>query len=581
MNKMVRKVALLLAVAILCCFVFSAAADTVGQQQTVFLQDSFDTASALAYGVVPEHLYPFIYPGSNPYPWVEIDTANCTVGKIYVYNRNTDILTPIGSDTAKTYAATTDYLYYVTRDNTIKKTDYTGSSITTLYASSQGNIHNLSAFGNILYFIQNGKHLIFLDATTGNTQCVLTEDDLVSAFVFNEDKFVWYDSQDQARYYNLTTRQSVALKNPYEENALIAQYTASESENTAGNNTRMYPSSGQADPYNDITFPLDEYRAVFGVEQYHKLTVLDSFDRRYAGSGECDGFAKYAHDAFWHILIDNRTQPSWIVNGTLTDDVHGNIVRNTKADCALVWREENYDDVKDDEDYIDNTAVVTQFFRALDRGSFVRYGKADDDTLYDGSHSIVFDGLSDDGRGIIVYEANQNWNNGVGYQKYYFETIHNGYEWILYYVEHDVGDTVVCEDIYTHKVCCANCDAFLRQEHSYEYANYSNYSENEHKITYGCCSGQAFETHNFNGQTYWDDYTHTFYCVYCSAYQQEYHNFNANGYTPIDMNYHTAYCDDCGSVIYQDHVIHNYRCIDCGYEYEYVPPLKTDASETQ
>ena len=193
MNKMVRKVALLLAVLVLCCLAFSAAADTEVQQQTVFLLDSFDTASALAYGVVPEHLYPFIYPGSNPYPWVEIDTANCTVGKIYVYNRDSDILTPIGSDAAKTYAATADYLYYVTTDNTIKKTDYMGSTIATLYTSSRGSIHNLSAFGNILYFIENGKHLIFLDAITGNTQLVLTEDDLVSAFVFNEDKLVWYN----------------------------------------------------------------------------------------------------------------------------------------------------------------------------------------------------------------------------------------------------------------------------------------------------------------------------------------------------------------------------------------------------
>lgn len=398
----------------------------------------------------------------------------------------------------------------------------------------------------------------------------------------------------QARYYNLTTRQSTALNNPYEENALIAQYTASEVENTANNNTMLYTSSAQGDSYNDVTFPLPTYPATLGVEEYDRLVALEHFDKRYAGSGECDGFAKYAHDAFWHILIDDRTQPSWVVNGTLTDDVYGNIIMEASDDCALVWREKDYDEVKNDENYVDNTAVVTQFFRALDRGSFVRYGKANDDTIWDGSHSIVFDGLSDDGAGIIVYEANQDWNNGVGYQKYYFDTIHNGYEWILYYVEHSVGEVVGCENEETHKLYCDNCDGYLRREHTAEYPTYHNYTLEEHIIEFDCCDGGIVEEHVFNGATEYSDETyHSTMCSFCDGFTLEEHNaeskyysslgmdqhsvyFECCGgvyaedhdgsktYTPLDINQHSVHLSCCGEVYTEDHYVHNYRCLDCG-----------------
>ncbi|MBQ8358967.1 MAG: hypothetical protein IJX37_03490 [Oscillospiraceae bacterium] len=577
MNKMVRKVVLLLAVLMLCCLVFSAAADTEIQQQTVFLLDSFDTASALAYGVVPEHLYPFIYPGSNPYPWVEIDTANCTVGKIYVYNRDSNILTPISSDTAKTYAATADYLYYVTTDNAIRKTDYMGSSIATLYTSSQGSIHNLSAFGNILYFIENGKHLIFLDAVTGNTQLVLTEDDLVSAFVFNEDKLVWYDSQDQAHYYNLTTRQSIVLKNPYEENALIAQYTASEAEKAASNNTMLYASSSQGDSYNDVTFPLPTYPASLGEEEFEDLKAESFFNESYAKSYQCDSFAKYAHDCFWHLEDWDRDGPSWVVNGTTTDDVYGEMVMTNDEDRALVWREKSAKEAQDEGSYIDNPAVVAQFFQELGRGSFVRYGKAKDTTKWDGSHSIVFEKLSDDGAGIIAYESNQDGINGVGYQKYSFGRIHYNYEWILYYVEHDIGSNNICKDTYTHKVCCANCDGYLRQEHSFDFVYLENYSETEHRTNFDCCDGYVYEPHEYYGNmVYKDEFTHLTYCSFCDAYIEEEHS--SRSYSPLDETYHSIYFDCCGQVIHESHFTHDYRCLGCGMEF--IPTQNVDNEET-
>ena len=65
MSKNIQKLSFLLTVLLLCSFAFSATADTTSNQRTVFLQEGFDATSALAYGVVPEHLYPFIYPGSN------------------------------------------------------------------------------------------------------------------------------------------------------------------------------------------------------------------------------------------------------------------------------------------------------------------------------------------------------------------------------------------------------------------------------------------------------------------------------------------------------------------------------------
>ena len=215
-----------------------------------------------------------------------------------------------------------------------------------------------------------------------------------------------------------------------------------------------------ADGYNDITFPLDDYPAVAEVGGFVPSEVLSRFrfddenktPKEYANSNECDGFAKLAHDSFWHICDEDRDGPSWEINGANTADVKGN-TQSTR----IQW----YNSTAEDGIYMS----VEQFYRHLGRGSFVRYVSRTDDTPQDGTHSLVFDEFVE-GLGVWVYEAHMDGDYGVGYQLYPFDVISGNYKYILYYVEHTLSTEAYDDGLY-HRVYCANCDGYLRQAHNY------------------------------------------------------------------------------------------------------------------
>lgn len=360
---------------------------------------------------------------------------------MYVYNRNTNAITPIGTANASRFAATKEELFVVTVDQKIMRTDYLGSNFTELYQTAQGNINWIDNFGNILYFIENNERLVLLDTNTGNTQIVLTAADMVSALVFNADKLIWYNSLGEARYYNMTSQQTVVMISEHQINVLISRHTLP----ATGDASTVTIQAVTADNYNDVTFPLDEYDAVYDDTPFGSFTILETFDGSYAGSNQCDGFAKYAHDRFWHVYDDDCTHPSWVVNGSNTADV--------RSLDGAVWS--------------GGATTISQFFQTLDRGSFIRYTKSSDDTPADGAHSVVFDKISSDNLGVVVYEANQDWANGVTYQRYSFNLLSSNYSGFLYYVEHALQSYPTSEDGNYHLVECTNCDGYLRQRHTF------------------------------------------------------------------------------------------------------------------
>lgn len=291
--------------------------------------------------------------------------------------------------------------------------------------------------------------------------------------------------------------------------------------------TTSAPADSSVDNYNDVLFPLTEYPAVPEIGGFEPSEIKSDFlnedgsETCYAGSHQCDGFAKYAHDRFWHVDNWNRNSPSWEVNGVYTADVY-----TTK----LEWRNKNYEDALADKTYVDRTNIVKDFFSSLGRGSFVRYGKVDDPTPANGVHSIVFDKLSDDGNGIWAYEANQDGECGVGYQMYTFSQIEKNYEYILYYVEHTLSTSYVCSDSSYHKVDCLNCDGYLRQPHSEGVTSIVNVGTVGHKLEYGCCSGYTTVPH-YGAATYTavspENHRISYRC--CTGYITAVHTFNTAG----------------------------------------------------
>lgn len=61
-------------------------------------QESSSITELKAYALPPIDLYPFVFNGSNPAAWLEMDTEGCVVGRFYVHDRRTNLVTPIGKD---------------------------------------------------------------------------------------------------------------------------------------------------------------------------------------------------------------------------------------------------------------------------------------------------------------------------------------------------------------------------------------------------------------------------------------------------------------------------------------------------
>ena len=449
---------------------------------------SQDTLAAMAYAHQPSHLYPFIYDGSDSAPWLKINTSNCVIGGLYVYDQSSNNLARIGEDIATDLVSTKENLYYVTANNTLVKTDYGGTQFCPLYQLTRGDITFLYAFGYLIYIVESNRYLVVFDIETNTAETVWVEDGINRVYPFDRDKLIWYTFDNDPNYLNLSTSISTPLADEQAVDLLISPYVSLQqhhpNETYASNSTTTSLNSSN---HNDISIPLPEYPASLQQDFDILVGVQSFFNGTYAGgAGQCDGFAKYAHDRFWHVHDDTRNRPSWI---TSSWTVTGDFVGPSLSDMQPPEEGEEPFEPSNDPNTIkfnSNVESVVSFFSNLERGTFIRYVNYNCTKRYMGNHSIFFDGIADDGEGIYVYECNQleefGRPNAVGYQYY-----------PLYYVEHTPGTKSV-HSTARHKTACTKCAGYLLQTHTAS-ATYTSHNDSKHRVSFSCCSGYVLKNH--------------------------------------------------------------------------------------
>ena len=296
----------------LCISAIPASADGIGTIDTGIITPPVQDLSpreSMLYAKSPDHLYPFIFDGTPPSTWREIDTSDCVVGRLYVYDENTQAVTPIGNQVVSTFVATKDYLYFVTSEQTIVQSDYSGANHEIVYLARQGNITMINAFGYYVYFVEDGCRVVIFDVINKRIHAMVSSDSVVSAYMLDTGKLIWYDESGRGTYYEIVSQASTTLTNEDEETALISSIIMPE---TLGNTASIQSSNvvnyvGQPDAYNDIAFPLADYPATTGTGYTPpeiRSRFLDDWEygdpvpttlakTEYASSKECDGFAKY------------------------------------------------------------------------------------------------------------------------------------------------------------------------------------------------------------------------------------------------------------------------------------------------
>lgn len=402
---------------------------------------------------------------------------------MYVHDSNTNTVVEITDATVVTFTTTTDNLFYVTVDGKLYQSDFTGSFHTLLYQATQGTVTCLDYFNGNLTFIEGGIQVKVLDVEEGTAEEVFANKDICSIFFFDDDKFIWRDKEDQPYYYNITTKGTVSFNSEHEVNCVVAPYQTpilSEEEQAsilAGATSR-----------NNISFPLIEYGVSENSYNFSYATALTYFNngiksvpscyhvsnsdptavfdcKNYAGSRQCDGFAKYAHDRYYH-LSTVRSSPSFV-----SDDMSYEVT-------------------------LGSGEAVRDFFADLIEGTFIRYGKIKDGKHVE-AHSVVVSEVG--GSGVWVYECNQDWKCGVFYTYYSFDQIAKNYLCAHYYVKHSFSGAPQCYNEDRHKLICENCSAYIVPKHAGSQQAFS-VNETQHQIKYSCCSGYLrLEDHVYSG----------------------------------------------------------------------------------
>lgn len=478
------------------------------------------------YAKTPEGLYVFIYHGSSPYLSVDIDTSGCVVDRLYVYHSTADSVIEISEQSVTAYTYTQTALYYVTEEQRIYKTDYSGTNHEYLYQSAQGDIDNLSSYFDALYFIENLTSVILLDVANKTAQEIWAYENLSWAIMLNDDQLIATTAEEDDYLYDIPTNTATLISNIEATNLITAAVIG-----TASNNTRSTTPNFAAmvTQENNVSFPIEPYGATAdgtysSVGGYYYSSPSSWFHteptqegcynaqgtkicERYSGSGECMGFAKYVHDVYAHLGEDT----GYDSNGKKRSDKTANELWEART-CMTYHRPpaKAFEDGKLPESvdpdltellFDGDAAKIKDFFDEMKTGAYVRYGKYHpsiqddgDPTPENGRHSIVF--IAKDNNGIWVYECNQTYDGndnhgcGVFIQYYTFSQLRN-YKFVLNYANHDFrvtsAEPLAYYDAYYHKMGCANCAGYVCQAHNNAPA--SIMTNTKHQATFYCCNG--------------------------------------------------------------------------------------------
>jgi hypothetical protein len=169
--------------------------------------------------------------------------------------------------------------------------------------------------------------------------------------------------------------------------------------------------------------------------------------RRYARTNQCDGFARYVNEHYYHVPGGKETAPY---------SVYGD-------------RVSPYDKY---EEFASETGLYN-FFNKLEPGAYVRVSKLSEaeDAVYpytaQGSHSFVY--VTHDRNGAVLYEANLDNKCGVSYSYRDYDDLLGRYPYFFGWVNHDREGTVINSSTSYHRIKCShsNCNAYVVEPHSY------------------------------------------------------------------------------------------------------------------
>ena len=162
-----------------------------------------------SYTMAPEHLYLFVYDGSPPSYWRDIDTSACVIGSLYIEDKNTGVVTKLADGGLMCNIGCKEFVLYVTEREPQKvwRTDYTGSSHTVVYEASYGDITQVECYDNVgekgqLAILEGSTHIVLYDFATTQSQVLVTQQDIdhFNLSLYGRKGYVGFRKKDWSRW---------------------------------------------------------------------------------------------------------------------------------------------------------------------------------------------------------------------------------------------------------------------------------------------------------------------------------------------------------------------------------------------
>ena len=444
-------------VTILCCLLLaSIIVVSYAEDIMSFAPTSVESGTLRDSDVAPDPYFPFIYDEDWNYNWLGDELASLIAtlnpGYMYVADLDARSVTQVLDDPVTDYECNLEYIFALTESNQIVSVDYVGNNRTVIYNGVHGDLGALEYENFALYFA-DGDKITRINTLNGDTEIVLSISNIVYIFPYKIGNLLLKDTYGSAYTYDENTKELVLLEdaNAVEEllNSTIITLPLNP-QNDAQVNTDIVASIRASDT-SPTKLPLSEYPAGSYFTTTGGACTNHSYCKTYACTNQCDGFARYANEHYYHVAGSTWSTP-YAVAGDL---------------------ESPYNQYQ----AFGSTNALYQFFNQLEKGAYVRVSKRNSvqDSIppytSQGSHSFVY--ISHDSNGAVLYEANLDEKCGVSYGYRSFDDLLSRYPYFFGWVNHDQNGIVINSSDYYHRIRCSHsgCAAYIEEAHSYRYTS--------------------------------------------------------------------------------------------------------------
>lgn len=387
-------------------------------------------------GIAPENYLPFIYVENYPFSDV-IDCSRCQPGYLYVADLATHTVTLVVEEPVSSFTETTDYLFYVSQDNQIMRTDYVGETHDMIYTAQYGDLSSIEYYNNHLYFL-DADYAVDFALSTNDTAIMIEVENAASIVPNGEGTF--YIRNDAAEIFDFdvkTKKIARVMDEDWCESAIspLAKWDVLQNSEEQDEIRAALPIG----PY--YRLPLPEYPTGSYFTNDGTPCVNHNNCRRYACTNQCDGFARYVHEKYNHKLGSAWSAPYEPAGDTSTAKKYYRFTSDSE---------------------------LRLYFSTLSKSAYVRMSKdnAANDSNGDGSHSFVY--IYHSTNGAYLYEANRDNKCGVQYHFRTFTDIRGAYPYGFKHVSHHYAKTGVNVSTDYHRVACttSGCTAYIIDLHT-------------------------------------------------------------------------------------------------------------------